>query len=519
MIKFCSRPVLQYEWLSFLPGDRIAHEFWEDLHDIIIGALAEQPILLTRKGVRQVPSRLQRLSKRHCDKHGEPLFEDLRQEVYLSSDYSPEHREYLRELGVTNLSWNNIIARITPYLQGETPRFLHPDQDDDWHTRVANLLMRGLKDRDTEAKIKDLPLIPLRDGSLRQSGSGTIYFPTDVLGNHIPSDLGLQIVDDDALENDARKSLYEKLGVQHCSPSFVAGRIVKRYNPPQRINLEESVSHLQYLYQSLLDNEALNDCIFVMNQSEIPIYRKFVTFGRSLIVDDLYFDTIGDFGTRHLARELRKVNGSSGINILHDAYLEAIPLNEEINGRSWKQWLAKKALVRDVPRLRHPSTTGISLLLTNIIDLRPQLLVGLLKRYWSSYKNQKTVAIEEAIRNAEVPCNGTDTHHPLKATYLPTPQLMKICQQACVNDYFDLFVDLSPSSETSETGLVQWEFLKVFGVGIKPDLNFFGDIISALTENITGQKLKNGLFYAYEQLSEEFSYTHKDEIRYESKIY
>lgn len=512
MIKFCSRPVLQYEWLSFLPGPRIAHEFWEDLHDMIIEALAEHPILLTRKGVRQLPSRLQRLSERHCDKHGEPLFDDLQQEVYLSSEYSPEHREYLRELGVTTLSWNNILARITPYLQGETPRFLH--QDDDWHTSVANLLIRGLKDKVIGSKIKGLPLIPLRDGSLRHNASETIYFPNDILGNHIPSDLDLQIVDDDALKNNARNSLYKKLGVDYCLPTFVVRQIVKRYNPPQGINLADSVSHLKYLYQTQLDSEALNDCIFVMNQSEVPIYRKFVTFGRSIIVDDLYFDTVGDFGTRHLAQEL-KSNGLPGIHIIHDAYLEAISLNDGIKGRSWKQWLEKKALIRKVPRLRHPSTTGISPLFTQIIAFRPQLLVGLLKRYWSSYKSQKTAAIEEAIRNAEVPCNGTDILRPLKATYLPTPQLTKICQKACINDYFDLFVDLGSSSEASETGLAQWEFLQVFDVGIKPDINFFREILSVLTENITGQELKRGLFYIYEQLSEEFRYGDAFSIRYE----
>lgn len=512
VIKFCSRPVLQYEWLSFLPGDSIAHEFWEDLHDIIIEQLAKHPILLTRKGVRQLPSQLQRLSKRHCDKYGEPLFEDLRQEVYLSSEYSTEHREYLRELGVTSLSWNNIIARIIPYLQGETPRFLHPDQDDDWHRRVADLLLRGLKDKGNEAKIKALPLIPLRDGSLSHNGSENIYFPSDVLGNHVPSDLGLQIVDDDALKNDTRKLLYEKLGVQYCSPSFVARQIVKRYNPPQRINLAESVSHLKYFYQSLPD-EALNDCIFVMNQSEVPIYRKRLTFGLFLRVDDLYFDTNGDFGTRHIAKELRKVIGSSGMNILHDNYLEAIPLNEEINGRSWKQWLERRALMGKVPRLRDPSTTGISHLFTKIIEFRPQLLAGILKRYWSSYRKQKTAAIVEAIRNAKVPCNGTNTHHPLKATYLPTLRLMEICQQACVNDYFDLFIDLGSSSEVSEIEPAQWEFLRVFEVGIKPDIHFFRDIIFTLIENNTGNKLKDGLFYLYEQLFLEAAHLDGDDIR------
>ncbi|KAH8702222.1 hypothetical protein BGW36DRAFT_289384 [Talaromyces proteolyticus] len=504
--KFCTYPILQYDWLCFLPGPDITHEFWNRLHDMIITLLRDYPILLTRGGVNKSPAQLVLLSNMHCDRHGEPLFKDLRQEAYLSAQYRPAHIGYLRALGVRDITWETLIPRLEPYLQGEDPQFLHEDQDEDWHTRVASLLMRGLESssaRSIRNRIRELPLIPLRDGSLSNNLQKKIYFPTDMFGNHIPADLRLKVVDENALEDCNRKSLYEILGVEKCDPSLVQDRISKRYNPPRDINLSKSIAHLKYLYQTLPDDKELNNCIFVMSQSMVPIYRILVPFGRPITVDDLYFDTSGEFGTRHLAMELQSDEGLSGIHLLHDAYLEAVSSHEELENRPWKRWLKKKALIRRVPRLGRKSSSRISHLFTRIINYKPQLLVGTLKRYWSSYEDEKTQPIVETIRNAEVPCIDTDTQSPLKATYLPTLQLTAICNQACLRGYFNLFLHLSTSSGVTETP-AGYEFLEEFGVGTKPDLNFFSDILSALTENITGQDLKTGLFYIYEQIFEEF---------------
>jgi hypothetical protein len=327
-------------------------------------------------------------------------------------------------------------------------------------------------------------------------------------------DLGLRVVDDNALRNNARKLLFEKLGVQYCEPSFVISQIIKRYDTPLDIVLSDSVSHLKYLYQTLPDDQALDERIFVMNQSGVPIYRKSLTLEKSMIVDDLYFGTPGNFGTRHLAKELN-TDGQPGIHIAHEVYHEAVSSREEFQARPWKQWLERKALIRRVPRLRHSSTKGVSSLFTKIIKHRPQLLVGVLKRYWNSYKSQESKAIKQAIRDAEVPCYGAPIRRPLETTYLATPQLRRICRQACVNEHFDLFLDLGESSKVSENGLAAWEFLTVLGVGTKPDINFFRDVLSTLTDRVDGQDLKRGLFYVYEQLSEEILYEDGEQIRYE----
>lgn len=499
---------------------------------MIKGELPGHAVLLSNSGIQNFPNKLRRVPETFRDKNGMPLFEDLQREVYLSVKYHSVHTEYLRDFGVTDLTWSNMIARITPYFEGENPRFLRPDHDEDWHTRVANLLMEGLVSAAPviRTKIRQLPLIPLRDGPLSNNWTDYIYFPTDTLGHAVPADLGLRVVDNNALRNNTRKSLYEKLGVQYCEPSFVISQIIKRYGSPLDIALSDSVSHLKYLYRTLSDDQALDECIFVMDQNEVPIYRKSVMFvmdkneipnhrssvttGKSLIADDLYFNTSGNFGTEHLAEEL-KTNGQPGLHIIHKAYLEAFSLREVINARRWKEWLKKKALIRKVPKLRHSSTSGISPVFNQIIKCRPQLLVGVLKRHWNSYKSQDSTSIKEYFKDATIPCRGAvSIRRRFENTYLPTPQLLTICQQACVENNFDYFLDLSTfPDEPIGNDLAEWEFLEVFGVGTKPDTEFFRIVLSTLTSKINGEDLKRGLFYIYEQISTELPNVDSTQIR------
>jgi hypothetical protein len=520
VVEFSRDPVLQYEWLFFLPGNSIHYQFWDSLHGMIIQALSNRDILLSRRGVRKYPRQLQRLLNHHCDRYGQPLFDDLEDEVYLSPNYHSEHISYLKDLGVTNLSWDHIIERLAPYLTGENPRFLQSELDEDWHSRVASLLIRALKDSDRleriKAWIRELALIPLQNGSLSHNLENDVYFPIDLLGHPIPLDLVLKLVDEHAFANDSRKTLYEALQVEYCEPEFIIKKIERKYNTPFGVNLENSVSHLKYLYWNLPREQNLDRKIFLMSQDEIPVYKVQVLFGRSCTVDDIYFDTIGDFGTRHVAEELRSTvpsNKSSGIHLINDAYLTAVSSDEEREDITWKRWLESNAQVRKVPRLRRPSSTSISPLFKTIITYRPMLLVGILKRYWDTYANELNPEIIQEIKNAEVPCSDPHIYYPLKAAYFPTAKLTSIVERSCASGSFGLFLDIVPASGLIETA-AGWEFLTKFDVGVKPDLRFFKDILSTLTEEeVSKTQLQTGLFYVYEQLSEEFRLENHDSIR------
>lgn len=487
---------------------------------MIVSRLQNYPILLTRGGVLKYPRGLQHLSARHCDQYGEPLFDDLNTEIYLSPLYPwSERLDDLKSLGVTNISYPSLLARLDPYLNGSHPRILEPTFDDDWHTRVANLLMRALSTKDINItdRIKKMRLIPLSDGTLSSNEGGCIYFPDDSRGNSIPTDLGLLMVGRAALQNETRRSLFEKLGVSHCDPAFVNDRILRKYNRRGTVTLNNSISHLHYLYQTTARGESLDHQIFLMDQDKMPIYRIFVTFGERLVVDDLYFETPGEYGTQQLAQKLQSAAREQGrqgfkIHFIHPSYVEAAPPDVRSDGRSWERWLEDMASVRRIPKFKESAMPNrISKLFRDVVSLRPEILIGLLKTYWDGYERDLTPEIIGAIQSAEVPCQGTNSFYSLRSTHFPSAELREFCSRATILDKFEFFLVIPPAWTTDTT--VGWEFLENFGVGLKPDLQFFKDIFHCLREEFTPSQAQTGYFAIYEEVSRRFHGERSDEIR------
>lgn len=485
---------------------------------MLVARLRNYPILLTRGGTLKAPWEVRHLSSRHYDQYDEPLFDDLSTEIYLSSLYNwPEQRVNLTYLGVTNISYASLLTRLDPYLSGPRPRILESTFDHDWHTRVANLLVAAFSVRDIASRIKRMPLIPLSDGSLSNNEGAGICFSDDREGNSIPTDLELHIVESQALQNEARRLLFETLGVSHYDPAFLRERILRKYNRRGTVTLDNSISHLCYLYRTAPRGEYLNHRIFLMDKDETPIYRRFVTLGEGIVVDDLYFETPGEYGTQRLALDLRSSARERGlqeprIRFIHESYVEAVPSDVRINGHSWKSWLEDMVPVRRIPKFRESVSSGnLSMLFKDIVLLRPGILIGLLKTYWDSYERDLTPEIVEAIQSSEVPCQGTNSLFSLLSTNFPSTELRELCSRATISDKFKFFLAIPPGWTTDTT--VGWEFLEIFGVGLRPDLWFIKDIFHCLREEFTPSEAQRGYFAIYEELSRRFHGEPLDEIR------
>lgn len=513
---FCHQPSLQYEWLQYLPGLHITDPFWSDVRETTFDRLKSNRILLTWKGNLKYPETLQHLSSRHCDRHGQPLFDDLEHEVYLSPRYNwSQHTDALMELGVKIHSYVSMLDRLDLFLQGDKPRSLDPALSDDWHTRVANLLVRALKAHSSSSgvarRIKHMPLVPLSDGSrLKNSASGT-YFPNDSKGFAIPGDLELEIVHPKALGNPSKRALFDTLGVTHCDPSQAIEFILKKYNRPYGVNLQNSISHLRYLFWTLGDEVSLDKRIYVMDQHERPVYRALVPYGVDIIVDDLYFQTSGRCGTKELSQKLENDGWPTDMLFIHQAYLDAISTEAKSNGLSWEEWLERRASVRCIPRLKDRHTNKLSTLFQNIAINHPLTLVDILKTYWHNYRGQITPQIIETVKHTEVPCQNTDALYPLKATYFPSTELKNICSRASIADLFDLFIEPLPEWATETTD--GWEFLAEFKVGLSPDIVFMEQVLHFLKKISPRDETQNGFFAMYRELSIRFYDKDSSEVR------
>ena len=155
--------------------------------------------------------------------------------------------------------------------------------------------------------VRKMPLIPLRGESWVSGSSGSIFHPVSDRVP-VPTDLGLQVVDPQALKNPARKALFTQLGMRNCVTKDVVALIIKKYNTWSNASVSCSVSHIRYLHWHLPKKERdLPKTIYLNDQDSRPVYSSFVTHGRKIIVDDLYFET----DERYEAKQLTK-QGKSG---------------------------------------------------------------------------------------------------------------------------------------------------------------------------------------------------------------
>ncbi|KAL4952077.1 hypothetical protein BDW69DRAFT_26786 [Aspergillus filifer] len=518
---FCTQPALAHEWLQYLPNTHIYDRFWAELRDMIFKALKETEVLFAfGDAVLKRPVDLHNLSTSHCDRHGKPLLEDLQPAVYLSQTYSwARHAECLWELGVTCLPVMSFLDRLVPYLQGNRPRYLDPGLDEDWHTKIARLLACALKRRRTGGqvhwRIMALPLIPA-GGTLTAAGMTELYFPDDDQGNPIPEDLKkIQLVDRQALENHSRMELFKLLGVRHCKSDFVIKAVLRRYDQYGRVTLNSSVSHLRYLFKALGKDSVLDRRIFIMDEKETPVYRAHPTFGISLTKDDLYFETLGEYGTKSLAQLIadgpRFPNTPKPeMHLIHSAYSRAVPAGTLSHGCTWEQWLQQAASVRRFPRLKHRETDRLSDLAAYLARYRPMSLVFILKENWKSYAAGLTPNVIALLKEMRIDCGRFLENH-LKYTYYPSKEMRRLATNAGLARKFPYFLGV-PFWLESDDG-EGWEFLSNLGVTIQPTIEFFFDVIQVIVDmNELESQGEAAFFYVYKELSKRFSDEH-DELR------
>ena len=508
VLKFCEHPSLQYEWLSYLPGNSISDDFWAQLPQKIVTLLQRTEVLRTRRrGTLKRPKDIRFLPPVYLDQYDEPLFDDLVNEIYLSSKYKGFIK--LKELGASSISYAEIFDRIQVDAKRSNPKITASTSDEDWHTRVAKLLIEPFEQgmADTLRLLRGLEIIPLQDGRLISSHQRPIYYP-DNNGVPVPTDLNLRLVELSATQNQDRCKLFSKLGVERCVPERVMVLIYGRYQEYGRVSLECSITHLRYMYWHLrTDATSLDKRIFLRDQNNQAVYHQSPNISRSSIcVDDMYFESDDEYGIQRLISR----GSSLTIHFIHPAYLQAVADSARRGDRSWKSWLEEVAGVRRIPRLIEPSNScTLSKVFLHIIQWCPEKLIGTLQAHWSSYSSLMKPEIVATLENTPVPCENLGMSS-LKMTYLPLPDLKDKAKQfgaEGVLPFLQLPAQLTKDSEQC------WKFLKVFKVGMEADIRFYIDVLRYLVRDNPATEYRKGLFEVYKAIEAHSRVDDHDAVR------
>ena len=462
--------------MRYLPSDSISDDFWKGLGPQIYKLLEDTPILRPRSETcLRLPRQLRYVLSCCYDEHNRPLFRDLNPEIYLSPNYLENDLEPLRKLGLETINMMEWLDIVEADLKSSISRMkTTPTTDIDWHTRVTYLLSTPFhKNFATNIDhVRQLPLIPLGSGSWEKepSENNPIFFP----GHReipIPIDLGLRLVDTDAVQNTSRKELFSYLKVQTSPSSSVIRLITTRYSKRENITMENSISHIKFLYWKLpADQTDLNDAIWLMDQDDEQVHPS---------EEYIYFQSEEEYGTKELLEEIHlgySYAPGYPVHFLNSAYIRAVSAEANHNGKSWMAWLESIAKIRSFLQLTH---IGRPHQLSNefkyVIEYRPEKLVGLLEQYWSSYESLLTTDIAEEVSKSKVPSeNGTLVS--LEQSYLPLPNLKNICQVFEVAD----FPFLQAPSHLSDTSIENLSFLRRLKVRVEENLDFYTTILERL---------------------------------------
>lgn len=468
VLHFCSHRKLQYKWIRYLPSDSISDEFWKKLRPKIISLLSNTHCIRSwSEDSLHLPSQLYFLIGAHKDRHDEPLVEDLLFEPkYMSRFYDMNDYLSLKPLGTKIMHLSIFIRMIRVDLSKLDSRVKNASTEEDWHTRLARLLLLCHETFKGIEMLQSLEFIPLQGNKWvsYQSLPEQIFLPTT--GKvPIPTDLSLNLVQSAAALNVARKELFLKIGVKNAPSKRIIALIIKKYGAYFLCTVADSISHLRYLYWNLpQDTTSLDKNIFLFNQDYLQVFRN------TERIQYIYFEEKNEqYGPWQLFPTSSALDSTIPVlHFLNSRYLDAVPEETRHNGRSWKVWLEELAGVHSYLQIQDPKLDTTSKEFQYILDHKPEIVVGLLKRYWELYEQQLT-STTVCLIGLSLDPRLADVEYPLKETFLPLPRLKSIVDKLNIVDFPFLILPELPTGGIGDG----WLFLERFGVTTTDNLQFY----------------------------------------------
>ncbi|KIW13179.1 hypothetical protein PV08_08366 [Exophiala spinifera] len=461
---------LEFKWMRYLPKPPMTG-FWEHLWEDVCLTLEDEKVLRSAQGKLHTIAHVKSLPSWFMFED-EPLVADTRDDIYLSKKYESADTRILKNLGLEQISQTQILRRIKLAIP-----FHDKPLDDPWHTAFSELVEKLLECSDTEEKVKDLRIIPLKDGQWVSSASryeNPVYYPYLIdEGNikiEIPDGLGLQKVHETAAGDGERRKLYNHLGISDCPPDVVTKKILHAHASWERVICEgDGVVHT---FQTDLEilfwfNEMPNKNSAILVSKNERLYRGHF----------LFFPSKDKFDAEELlAKTQHREWGDYGI--LHEEYMKSKVSSRIKSGLTWMSYL-ENCGVKHFPDLTQKDSSGWKLhpLMTLIARDNPDSFVANLHAHWSQYCEEAS-RITNDLLDIQVPClyNTTEV---LRRTILPTHELRGKSRDLNLERRLPL---LKLPTEFDPKQPDDWFFLKQFGVICGIELEFYLRALESLAD-------------------------------------
>jgi len=498
--QFCDHDKLRYTWMRYLPNKKSKEwsGLWSSLVKTIASRLRDgEEVLYGRDDPsRRSISDLYRLGDSLLDEHGEPLFEDTKPGKTISPHYSESDLDTLMEYGLEWAGWAQFTEWVEEDLKRDkTSRMRSSSTSEKWHTKVAQILNKGLKTKQglVVPYIKRLKIIPLEDGDWVSGGQVSVYFPR-INELEVPSNIDLPLVAKSVV-NTERIALFRNLGVKEASISLVRKSIL-RFHKGKDPDLATSKCHLEFLYLSEDDgtrDESYDDLKLHNQNGDITTPATAYVY---IVNDDPH-------GPWELFRETEPGpnpgDGAPGYlaEFLHAEYFHDPP--DDTQNWTWIGWLHDKLGVEKYVDLQHDEFREY------IGEERPEKFLGAIYVYhW--YHSRLMPRLIELLRSTAILCRG-NREVLLKEAYFPTADLVERTGKYFGEDVF--FPWLQVEFETPSIIPPRWKtLLGVLEIPVSHNdidfalsmLNYF---LQDFPSNPTGPEITR-LFELYDHIQERY---------------
>ncbi|CZR46066.1 uncharacterized protein FPRO_11513 [Fusarium proliferatum ET1] len=494
----CKKPGTEHKWMRFLPqlNRNAIDTFWLGLTKTLGSKISDIPLLRSNQlfGAFSKISYLKRLSEDQLDQHGAPLLPDLQQELYLSSRYEPQDLDILSQYGLTYMPNSEVILRLQAFTgRAEWKTRTFEERDEDWHARLARLVLKLWTDTQSNWKnvILCLKLIPLASGDLKsvtKDAKNEEFYDNMIDSILIPEDLGFPILLPAAAANPDCRKLYNVFGPKTLAAQQVREKIIRMYKDPAQVaklDVAKSRKHLVYLYRM-----EPKDFITKEEQEIMVVFDQKLRIKRPK-KEYVYLPGEGPVAPwKILNPPFPDGLEPPDVSLLHPAYLEDPPTASAGNEKSWIQWLYNIIYCEEKIQLfsvRDPSAEadktyspeykflvkaypGLTLHRLMLNFQKPEV-----KKQWVDDK--KGTAL---MKRMEFLCTD-GIRHPLEETLLPLPKLLESCEKSFAS--VDSMPFLKLDEPVKDDDVPAWlDLAEHCGIGTKDDTKFTLAILSSISK-------------------------------------
>lgn len=400
------------------------------------------------------------------DENGDPLFDD-EQDRFVSARYTTKAIKILKGYGLKMIDWQEVLDIVRADLRNSESRMRGDEMSNDWHSRVAKVL-NIIHDDGLAMSVKALEIIPLKGGVWTSTIAQKVYYPyTD--GIAIPDDLKISIIRSVAIKDEARKRLFDAVGVEHASIELVRKSILFGY-PKGFGAITRYRYDLQYLY------------LTHTTETKAEYVNTYIVNSKSQLARPqscaMYLpNRAGPFSPESLLAPTNTAPGKV-FTLIHKMYMRMVPARPTPEHPTWDRWLYDLIGVRERLKLLSWDRKRLSRTTQYVFEHRKERFLDFFQHLWSTETHRLDDQLRAEIKGlpakelcaVEFPVN-------LAATWLPMRVLKDLVTRYMTNPEGFPFLKLEQIDEQTPLEL-KWNFLhKEFSVGRNNDVSFLISIL------------------------------------------